>query len=134
MSTGLLTTNTIAVGLGPAALTSRRICTNRSVLRLIRSSRDSSGLRRKPGGDADHIAVGNVLVAATADDLIGNARTAVLQVQRLADRQFLVDVQQRDLACDTAALQCKRSTRADQSAAANDRNFHEFSYQLYSCQ
>ena len=39
---------TLVSSLSPAALTCWRICTNKSVLRLIRSSRDSSGFLRKP--------------------------------------------------------------------------------------
>ena len=52
--------------------------------------------------------VGNVLVAAGGDPLIGHQRRAVQQVERLAAGQFGVDVDQRDLADDAAALQGER--------------------------
>ena len=48
ISTGLDTTRTLAVGFTPTFFTSSRIPLKRSVLRLMRSNRDSSGLRRSP--------------------------------------------------------------------------------------
>ena len=47
-STGFETTSTVALGLCPALTTWPRMLRNRSTLRLIRSSRLSSGLRRRP--------------------------------------------------------------------------------------
>ena len=48
ISTGLETTKTTAVFLTPTFWISTRIEENKSVLRLIKSKRDSSGLRRSP--------------------------------------------------------------------------------------
>ena len=45
-------------------------------------------------------------------------------VSEMANGQFLIHVQQGDLFCDTAALQCECSARADQTAATDDADFH----------
>ena len=88
---------------------------NRSTLRLIRSSRLSSGLRRRPAVMQITSLVGNVLVAAGGDHLVGHQAGAVQQVERLAGGQFGVDVEQGDLAHDLAGLQGERRARADQA-------------------
>ena len=60
-------------------------------------------LAAQAGRDADHVARRDVLVAAGGDHLVGHARRAVQQVERLAGGQFGVDVEQGDLADDAAA-------------------------------
>ncbi len=81
-------------------------------------------LAAQAGRDADHVARRDLLVAAGANHLIGHERAAVQQVERLAGGQLGVDVEQRDLADDAAGLQGKARARADQSAAADDADFH----------
>ena len=61
-------------------------------------------LAAQPGGDADHVAIGHVLVSAGRDDLIGRARSAMQQVERLPLGRFFVEVQQGDLAHDATRL------------------------------
>ena len=78
--------------------------------------------------------VGNVLVAAGGDHLIGHQAGAVQQIERLAGGQLGIDVEQRDLAHDPAGLQGKRRARADQSAAADNADFHgSSSFSSVSC-
>ena len=69
-------------------------------------------------------AVAQVLVGAGVDLLIGNQCRPVEQVQRLPADEFLVDVHECDLADDPAELQRGRGTRANQSAATDDRDLH----------
>ncbi len=76
-------------------------------MRLIRSSRLSSGLRRRPAVMHDQVALGDRLVAGRADPLIGDERGAVQQVEGLAADLVGVQVDQVDLADHAAALQGK---------------------------
>ena len=65
-----------------------------------------------------------MFVASTDDRLIGNARTTVLKVQGMANRQFRVDVEQCNFTNDSTALKGEGSTRSDKATATDDRNFH----------
>ena len=62
----------------------------------------------KSGGDANHVAIGHVFVTARCDELIGRAWSAVKQVEGLAFDEFLIEVDQRDVPSDSAALQRER--------------------------
>ncbi len=65
------------------------------------------GLTPQAGGDQDQVALGDCLIAGSANALVGDERRAVQQVERLALAQVGVDVDQIDRADDPAALQGK---------------------------
>ena len=90
------------------------------------------GLAPQPGGDANQIAVGDLFVAAGVNYLVGRDRCAVHQIERLSFGHLGVYVQQGDFPDQLARLQGKCRTRADQSAAANNADFHGIIFGLKS--
>src|SRR4029078_10191393 len=82
------------------------------------------GFAAQTGRNADDVGARNVLVAARGDDLVGHARSAMQHVEGLTTGQVSVDIKERDLAHDAAALERKARPRSAQTAAADDGDFH----------
>ncbi len=78
------------------------------------------GLAAQPGGDADEIRVGDLLVVPGVDLLIAGHARAVEQVERLARGHLLVGIEDVNFADDAGALKGKRRVATDPSAAADD--------------
>ena len=74
-------------------------------LRLIRSSRLSSGFRRSPRRDTDDVCIRRQLRPAGGEDLIADQCRPVEQIQTLPFDKVFVDVDQRDLINDPAVLE-----------------------------
>ena len=66
-----------------------------------------------------------MFVAPRADDLIGDARRPVQDIQRVALRQVGIQVQEGNLANQATALQGESRTRTDQTATTDNANFHD---------
>ena len=81
-------------------------------------------LAAQAGGDDDDIAGRHIAHVAGADALVGDQAGAVQQVERLALGHVLVGVDEADAADDAAALQGIGRHAADQTAAADDADFH----------
>ena len=71
---------------------------------------------------------GDVAHVAGGDALIGGQAGAVQQIEGLALGHVLVGVDEANAADDAAALQGVRRHAADQTAAADDADFHEISF------
>jgi len=82
------------------------------------------GLAAQPGRNADDIGVLCSLRPGGGDPLIGGESGAVQQVESLSFDQFLIDIDEIDLANDAPELQGGSRTRADKSSPSNDRNLH----------
>ena len=65
-----------------------------------------------------------MLVAARGDDLIGDQRRAVHQIERLSGGHVGIGIDERDLPDDAAHLQREGRAGTDQSAAADNGDFH----------
>ena len=78
--------------------------------------------------DDDDLAVGDLGHVAGGDALIPGQACPVQQIERLPSRLIRIGVDQTDTADDAAHLQGVRRRAADQSAAADDGDFHEFTW------
>src|SRR6185436_5603015 len=72
------------------------------------------GLPRQAGGDDDDVGAGSLVVAVRADDgrLVAEDRGGLVQVERLALREVLLDVDEDDIRV-VAARDLLRRRRAD---------------------
>ena len=80
-----------------------------------------AGLSRKAGGDDHDVGVCRRLIVARTDDGGRTERRALIDVQRLAERLLLVDVDQHDLRSRTLNHQVVGNGRTD-TARANHSN------------
>ena len=92
------------------------------------------GLARKTGGDNNNVGVHGVLVFAGVDNGRRAERRALIDVKRLAEGFFTVDVNEKDLCCRTLNHQVVGNGSADASRA-DDGNFThaDFSFSTRHC-